>query len=238
MRKLALVFGVISSFGLASMLPLAKPAIAGTANLGSGYARIDNYTGFRSGVFSPPDSWTGPFWARFIGVPDFESNSDPCPWYPYLYYNTNSIRTSLRTTQGYYPEKRSLWFETSGPVVVNESYSALRSTDASADGHVYTKAVFDWTTEWNFASAKCLRLELWPGYYPGISTSEPIWSVQPGVGLHSGHVEIEFPETCGISFRLAAVTPTLVPEPASFALLFCGVLMTVMNCRKRARAEH
>lgn len=225
----------ITALALLILSLLAVPAGSETISLASGYARIDNYAGLRSGEYLGEDGayHYGCGWFGFVGIPDFERNAGP---YDYLDYNTSSIRTSLRSTEDYYSynRNRTLWFEMSGPATVNESHGGLRFTDATCDGHVYTEAVFDWTMRGNLfgTSSQYLRLELWAGY-PGTKDMQPIWWVQPGAGLHSGHVEITFPETYDISFRVAVATPQPVPEPAGLTALLAGAVGLSAYRRRR-----
>ncbi len=219
MRMAVLLVALIASF-LA-----ARPAAAEVVTLGPGYAQIENYAGLR--CWGLPESPSG--WCGYIGIPDLDFNTNPYSW-PYLDYNTDAIRTGLRTVTSSGGDTRILRFNTGGNVVLGESYSGLSDTDLTVDGHLYTAAQFDWTTNWDDLTARYLRLELWVGY-PGSDIPQLAWSLRPGAGLQHGHVEVHFPDSYGISFRLSAVDP--VPKPSALAGLATGLAGVAALVRRR-----
>lgn len=221
---LVLLFGaVVVTTGL------CLPAKVQAVTLGPGYVKIDNFAGYRyPGATESEDAQPG--WSP-IYLPAFENNSSY-----YVWSNTTSIRASLRTNST--TLQRTLRFDTSGPVVVGDSYTVLTSTEDDPNGHSFTAARFDWTISLpaSYVSSKYVRLELSPSWMYYGWESPAIWSVQPGPGVHSGHVEVVFPEVWDLSFVVSVVEPAPVPEPSSLVCLLFGTVSAVGFARRRRRS--
>jgi hypothetical protein len=173
---------------------LALPAVA-DINIG-GYARIDNYEGD---------------WQHYEGEPESGTQVGFHSWASWTESNTSAINVSVKnkntlSAPSEDPSQNCLYFELGG-LAAPSSY-AWTPTDYRLGGQGYYRVKFDWITNFT-AGGQYLKLDI---FFWSVSGS--IWSVTPGAGYNSGHVDISMPDVEDVVFRVS-----VVPEPTGMAAL-------------------
>lgn len=174
----------------------------GAVTLGNGYAKISNYQGSWAHHPSMGSGTQVGFWPDPPYWPQSDAGS-------IVVTTRNNANPALPPSSDW--SQNCLYFQVGGeatPGVTN----AFTLTDWRLGGQGYYHVSFDWTTSFA-AGGNLMKLDIFFGSIPG-----SIWSITPGQGVHSGHVDIAMPDVEDVAFRLS-----VVPEPSSVLALLSGI---------------